>query len=250
MNEQADRPEPVQSPAASAPRRKSMLPRVLIVLFLVVTAGAVAWEQEIKDRVIPKKFGTVVEGEVFRAGRLTPGTLEQVVKRHNIKTVVDLGGYPRESQMLDEIRSKDAELGLTRHDLRQRGDGTGDPNNYVAALRLLADPDNHPVLVHCAAGAQRTGVTVALYRHIIEGVPLRQAYQEAWEYGHDPGDNYKFPLYLGQWVDEIREAYENGGTIDTWVDPREPSNDPTDSLPTPLPSETPDDPGAKTGSAG
>ena len=34
--------------------------------------------------------------------------------------------------------------------------------NVVAAVRLLADPDAGPALVHCAAGKDRTGVFVAL----------------------------------------------------------------------------------------
>ncbi len=36
------------------------------------------------------------------------------------------------------------------------------PSQVVAALRVIADPGSGPVVVHCAAGKDRTGVVVAL----------------------------------------------------------------------------------------
>lgn len=36
------------------------------------------------------------------------------------------------------------------------------PDSVVAAVRHLLDPDNHPVLFHCAAGKDRTGVVAAM----------------------------------------------------------------------------------------
>lgn len=33
---------------------------------------------------------------------------------------------------------------------------------YVRALELISEPDNHPILFHCAAGLDRTGVLAAL----------------------------------------------------------------------------------------
>ena len=36
-------------------------------------------------------------------------------------------------------------------------------------LHLLADRANHPVLVHCDAGDERTGAVVVLSRHLVEG---------------------------------------------------------------------------------
>jgi protein-tyrosine phosphatase len=39
------------------------------------------------------------------------------------------------------------------------------------ALRIIADNNNHPVLVHCTQGKDRTGLVVALTLHIV-GVPM------------------------------------------------------------------------------
>ena len=42
--------------------------------------------------------------------------------------------------------------------------------NVGQALKVLADPDSGPTLVHCAAGKDRTGVVVALALSLV-GVP-------------------------------------------------------------------------------
>ena len=43
-------------------------------------------------------------------------------------------------------------------------------DSVVAALRLIADPANRPVFVHCTAGKDRTGIVVAMLLAIL-GVP-------------------------------------------------------------------------------
>jgi protein-tyrosine phosphatase len=35
-------------------------------------------------------------------------------------------------------------------------------DRFVTVLRLVADPANHPIVFHCAAGKDRTGLTAAL----------------------------------------------------------------------------------------
>jgi protein-tyrosine phosphatase len=35
-------------------------------------------------------------------------------------------------------------------------------DRFVTVLRLIADPANHPIVFHCAAGKDRTGLTAAL----------------------------------------------------------------------------------------
>jgi len=39
---------------------------------------------------------------------------------------------------------------------------------YRAAFKLLADPDNYPILYHCAAGTDRTGVMSALLLTLLD----------------------------------------------------------------------------------
>ncbi len=191
--------------------------RQLAVVVLVATlCGAGGWvlRFSVRDNVMPRNYGVVDEGHVFRAGRLTPAATETLVKRHGIKTIVDLGAYegiPDDERLAERTALA---LGVTRHVFTLDGDGTGHPMGYVEALRLIADPANQPVLIHCAAGAQRTTVCVMLYEKIVHNVELEETLKVSMEHKHDPKKNPKLWPYVEKWAAEIERAYRGGGVID------------------------------------
>jgi hypothetical protein len=196
--------------------------RPALLLLAGIAAAAWAWADWIRPNAFPKRFGTVIEGEVYRAGELTPAAMRRVVERHGIRTVVDLGADPPGSR--DDLRQARtaAALGVERVRLHLEGDGTGDPNVYVQTLEILADPARQPVLVHCGAGTERTGAAVALHRHIVQGVPLDDGYAEAVRAGHCPRRNPRLKPYLDRWSAEIIEAVRSGGEVRVRPPPAEP----------------------------
>lgn len=54
----------------------------------------------------------------------------------------------------------------------------------LKALRIMADPQNRPLMVHCQHGADRTGALVALYRVVVQGWTKEQAVREMNEGGY------------------------------------------------------------------
>ena len=52
-------------------------------------------------------------------------------------------------------------------------------------LRLINDPKNQPVYIHCEHGADRTGLAVALYRVFYQNWDKERAHDEMIELGHD-----------------------------------------------------------------
>jgi len=179
----------------------------------VIALGSVAWVNTIAPNLSPKNFGVVSEGQLLRSGELSPRAFERVVTDHDVRTVIDLGAHhPGSPGDQREQRTLDA-LGVERVSLRLFGDAQGDPNEYVRALRVMTDPERAPVLVHCAAGAQRTGAAVAFYRMLIEGTSLDQAMREAERFGHDPADNPRLREMLETWSEPIRQSLETGEPI-------------------------------------
>lgn len=182
--------------------------RVLSIV-VVVLVGVLAIVREPGAR----NFGVIEEGTLYRSGRMGVAALRRVIEERHIRTIVDLGAYEPGSAE-ESLESSVAEgLGVRRVVLRLRGDGTGDPNMYVDALRVMTDRNAQPVLIHCAAGTNRTGACAMLYRHIIEGIGFGDAYREAMTYGHDPGSDWVTLTYLAEWSDEIEESLESGDTI-------------------------------------
>jgi protein tyrosine phosphatase (PTP) superfamily phosphohydrolase (DUF442 family) len=58
--------------------------------------------------------------------------------------------------------------------------------HIISFLKLVQDPANQPVLVHCKHGADRTGTMVAAYRIVVQGWSKEAALAEMREdrYGH------------------------------------------------------------------
>lgn len=57
-------------------------------------------------------------------------------------------------------------------------------DRVLAALRIMADPANRPIVVHCHLGADRTGALVALYRVVVEGWSKADAIREMNDGGY------------------------------------------------------------------
>ncbi|MGH8996219.1 MAG: tyrosine-protein phosphatase [Acidimicrobiales bacterium] len=129
---------------------------------------------------------TVRWRRMFRAGglsQLSPADLV-VLRGLGIATVVDLrstaewesGRFPVEAievdlhhlpiveEILDPSRYELPEgmLAARYQDYTRLG-----PGPIAKAISLVADPSNHPVVVHCLAGKDRTGVVVALILSVL-----------------------------------------------------------------------------------
>lgn len=180
---------------------------------LAIAAALGAWKRLIRPNLFPKNFGVVEAGQVYRSGELTPEAMRKVVTQNGVRTVLDLGAH-KDDPVSDcrEQRTCDA-LGVTRYRMSLEGDSTGNPNYYVQALRLMSDPSKRPILVHCNAGAERTGCAVILYRHFVQGRAIEEVYPEAFEYRHSDERNPKLRQTLNDWAEKIGEAYARGGLI-------------------------------------
>lgn len=187
--------------------------RNALVVAAIVGAAAYVVRFNVRDNVWPRNVGVVEAGVLVRSGRLTPAATDKVVREHGIRTIVDLGAYierPEESRV-QELTARALGVRLVR--LSLEGDGTGDPEQYAAALRVVMDEKAWPVLVHCAAGAQRTSGCVMLYRRLTRGTAFEESIVEAEEYKHDPEKNPALLEYMRRWGDAIVEAVRTGGPV-------------------------------------
>jgi protein tyrosine/serine phosphatase len=78
--------------------------------------------------------------------------------------------------------------------------------DVVRFLRIVADPANAPVFVHCQHGSDRTGTMIAIYRIAVQGWSKEEAIREMVEGGygfHPMWENLK--TYIrGLDIDAIR----------------------------------------------
>ncbi|MDP1662065.1 MAG: tyrosine-protein phosphatase [Phycisphaerales bacterium] len=177
----------------------------------VILGLRLVWINLLVDHIVVRNFGVVEPGKVYRTRRLTEQTPARVTRDNGIKTIVDFGAYSPDSPQEETEAAFAGHNGINRVVLRLYGDGTGNPNAYVQALKIMNDPANQPVLVHCSAGSERTGIAVMLYRNIFQGVPLEEA--EAIEFKHSADRSSPFMPFVHRWRDPIAAALKSGSLI-------------------------------------
>lgn len=183
--------------------------RPLLVVLLLLLAAAAGCDRSERLR----NFGVVEKGVLYRSGRLENPALRRVIEQYGIKTIVDLGSWDMSRRKADANQALADDLGVTRYPIYMLGDGRANPNGYVAVLRILSDPAKQPVLVECAGGSERTSAAVVLFRHLVQGRSVQEAYEESFQFGHH-ADDYEWLAFLADWLDRITAAYAKGGFIE------------------------------------
>lgn len=179
---------------------------ILTLLLIGVVGLCVLWAW---PHLVPKNFGVVIPGKIYRSGELPPAALARVIRAHDIKTVIDFGAWePGSAEERLSIRTMES-LGVRRHLYWLEGDGSGDTTRYLEALRLMRDPSTHPILLHCGAGSERTGCVVILYRHYFQGIDVDRAIEEARTFGHKPARNTNFRKLVEYILEPVKHAYDN-----------------------------------------
>ena len=191
------------------------------LLQVTVLTGSAAWFwAEYKYCFIPKRFGTVKEGRIYRSGQLSAPLIKGVLRKHGIRVIVDLTAENANNpyQLAESNAAK--ELSIQRMKFPLRGDGTGNVEQYANALAAIcqAEQEGKPVLVHCGAGAQRTGGVIAVYRLLIERQPMDAVVEEMASYDWDPIDDVALPIYLNENMPRLAQMLVDRGVLCTMPD--------------------------------
>jgi protein tyrosine/serine phosphatase len=157
----------------------------LALLLIAAAAGSALAARHYSAR-LPKRFGVVVAGKLYRGGSVTPAQLERLHRDYGIRRVVCL--LDTAAPQTQAERQAAERLGIDWHNVPLPGNGASRPAERSEILRLLSDPGTGPTLVHCGAGTNRTGLAIGLYRLHAQGWTLDQVMQElrAFDFEDDP----------------------------------------------------------------
>jgi len=185
--------KPISAENVQVQRPPAFMPAILkLVLFgiLIIAAAVLVWHGFVKDRVIPRRFGEVEKGLIYRSGRISAGLIKKTLVKYNIGVIVDLTAEDDKIADQNAERKAAAELNIKRLVLPLRGNGTGDINNYASAVAAIAEAKhaNMPILVHCALGSQRTGGVIAAYQLLVEQKAPSLVLKELKHYGWETED--------------------------------------------------------------
>ncbi len=128
---------------------------------------------------------TVVPHQVYRSAQLTGHNLDSVLANDHIRTVINLrGGTDKDSWYRSEL-AECQKYGAQHVDVPMSGRVLPSPAQLEGLFHAF-DTEPYPVLFHCKAGSDRSGLTGTIYMNVYQHVPLDQAEgsQLTWRYGH------------------------------------------------------------------
>jgi len=162
----------------------------IALILILVTLGAVRLATR-------NNFHELIPGEMYRSAQLSAGTLKNKVEKLGIRTVISLRRpKPDESWYVNEKQAA-AELGIEHHDIAL--DLTFSPRiDHLLELRDLLEGAPKPLLVHCRAGADRTGLAAIMARLLDGESTLDEARaQVAPKYHAFDDDSIGLPMFYG-----------------------------------------------------
>lgn len=188
----------------------------ILALLAAAVGAAVFWHNTLRHQFYPRNFGVVEPGRLYRSGQIAGRLIEPTLRQNHIRAIVALSAtspYPADTAA--EIHAA-ADLHIDRQLFPLGGDGTGSVEVYAQAVAAVARDvrSNRPVLVHCEAGAQRTGGVIALYQLLVEHRPPEQVVAEMERFGHDPRQNPRLLQFLNQHMAELADRLVQLGVID------------------------------------
>jgi protein tyrosine phosphatase (PTP) superfamily phosphohydrolase (DUF442 family) len=155
---------------ADASRKRKVLrwAAAIAAVTLIPTLGYVAWDQATYN------FGPVEPGKVYRSGQMPASAIGQTIRERGIKTVLNLrGSNPSDSWYRDELATT-LDHGASHIDIAM----SSCLWMSRAQLRTLVETlekSERPLLIHCAWGSERTGLTSAFVELLRPGGTLDDA---------------------------------------------------------------------------
>ena len=178
-------------------------PNFLFVYYVVLLLALQGFTTAAQDVSAPpaisiKNFGKVNDN-YYRGSQPSAEQFEDL-KRLGVKTIIDLR-KDRVEQASDWAQA--AGLQYINIPLTTKKAATEDQTREF--LKLVNDPANQPVYVHCKGGRHRTGQMTAILRITNEGWTSDQAYKEMKKYDFE--DTFFYPRSLKKYVFSYYERF-------------------------------------------
>jgi len=133
-------------------------------------------------RTVWTNFAPVIPGKLYRSNHPTPSHLAAAVRRHGIRTLVNLRGK-RHCGSDALSRQAAMRLHLLHHDMAFESRGAPHRDRilrFAALYPMLA----FPALMHCKSGADRAGLASGLAVLFEGGTAAEASRQLSWRFGH------------------------------------------------------------------
>ena len=164
-------------------------------------------------------FHQVIPGQVFRSAQLSDQKLGQLVKEHDIQSVLSLRHpIPEARWYIDEIAMTES-LGIEHHSIAMELSVPA-RIDHLLEIRDFIETSPRPFLVHCKAGVDRAGLASIIVKLMDGKSSLEQARaQVSWKYLAFGGYGDGIPFFDGYsaWL-QNSELVHSKTNFNHWLD--------------------------------
>lgn len=133
---------------------------------------------------ITDNFRIIEDGRAYRSAQLDAKSFRLVIEDYGIRSIVNLRGenedmlwYQQEKAVARELGVAHVDIAMSAHELPSR--------EKLLKLYETFQTAEHPILIHCKAGADRSGAAAAIWRMVVNNDPKSVAQRELSPlYGH------------------------------------------------------------------
>lgn len=150
----------------------------------VVVVAVLSIGSYLGDLQFTSNFHPVIPGVLYRSAQPTADEIAEYHATFGIKTIVNLRGENRGADWYRVEVAESRRLGLTHIDFRMSASEQLTKQQAEELIGILRHAEL-PLLVHCQAGADRSGLVAALYVAAVAGLGEEAAEDQiSIRYGH------------------------------------------------------------------
>lgn len=128
----------------------------VVGVLLIISAGLLLAQD------VSGNFHTVVAGQFYRSGQLSPGQLVEFQSAYGIRTIINLRGANPQAGWYRRELKESRDLGITHIDFRMSASHLLTKKRAERLIGII-EHAKKPILVHCQGGADRSGLVSSLY---------------------------------------------------------------------------------------
>ena len=159
-------------------------------------------------------FHAIAPGQAYRSAQLDGESFRLVFDLYGVRTVVNLRGQNEDKLWYQNEKAATAETGVTLVDIAMSAESLPSRENLLLLYDTFMTAE-HPILIHCQSGANRTGAASAIWRMVVLGDSREAAMGElSFLYGISS-------LMLRRWITWCASSSPTGPGSRTATPPRE-----------------------------
>ncbi len=149
-------------------------------LLLILTASYFLYMEE------QGNFHPITPGEAYRSAQLDRDELEYYIKEYNIKSILNLRGKNPDASWYIEELTVSSEQNVKHYDIALSESQEPTREDAQKLIEIFRSAPR-PLLIHCKAGADRSGLVAAMWKVIVDKEPKSEAEKQlSILYGHLP----------------------------------------------------------------